>query len=156
MLYHLSYVSEARLLLCLLTILRGCPRLLSIYSGLLAATLERETGFEPATPSLEGSCSSQLSYSRAGVWWRGEDSNLRRHKPADLQSAPVGRFGTSPFHIVRVARILSQDQEAFGATRRPSSGSAPAPRTHPLLALRRSPYPYGAPRLESDYVTLLR
>ena len=58
--------------------------------------LERETGFEPATPSLEGSCSSQLSYSRAGVWWRGEDSNLRRHKPADLQSAPVGRFGTSP------------------------------------------------------------
>ena len=25
---------------------------------------ERETGFEPATPSLEGSCSSQLSYSR--------------------------------------------------------------------------------------------
>ena len=31
------------------------------------------------------------------TWWRGEDSNLRRHKPADLQSAPVGRFGTSPF-----------------------------------------------------------
>ena len=26
--------------------------------------LERETGLEPATPSLEGSCSSQLSYSR--------------------------------------------------------------------------------------------
>ena len=99
--------------------------------------LERETGFEPATPSLEGSCSSQLSYSRASfetfasdghsdfrfpissrrspgrascglaarpapifstsaplcrlfffrlhspaariAWWRGEDSNLRRH-----------------------------------------------------------------------------
>ncbi len=30
------------------------------------------------------------------VWWRGEDSNLRRHEPADLQSAPVDRFGTSP------------------------------------------------------------
>ena len=29
--------------------------------------LERETGFEPATPSLEGSCSSQLSYSRENV-----------------------------------------------------------------------------------------
>ena len=26
--------------------------------------MERETGLEPATPSLEGSCSSQLSYSR--------------------------------------------------------------------------------------------
>ena len=29
-------------------------------------------------------------------WWRGEDSNLRRHKPADLQSAPFGHSGTSP------------------------------------------------------------
>ena len=26
--------------------------------------MERETGLEPATPSLEGSCSSHLSYSR--------------------------------------------------------------------------------------------
>ena len=56
--------------------------------------LERETGFEPATHSLEGCCSSQLSYSRPKFvapmmirwwltaqsfrWWRGEDSNLRR------------------------------------------------------------------------------
>src|SRR5690606_31164459 len=30
------------------------------------------------------------------LWWRGEDSNLRRVTPADLQSAPFGRFGTSP------------------------------------------------------------
>jgi hypothetical protein len=30
------------------------------------------------------------------VWWRGKDSNLRRRKPADLQSAPVGRLGTPP------------------------------------------------------------
>src|SRR5690606_23739879 len=30
------------------------------------------------------------------VWWRGEESNLRRREPADLQSAPFGRFGTSP------------------------------------------------------------
>src|SRR5262249_5414532 len=29
-------------------------------------------------------------------WWRGKDSNLRRHKPADLQSAPFGHSGTSP------------------------------------------------------------
>src|SRR5690349_235757 len=29
-------------------------------------------------------------------WWRGKDSNLRRRKPADLQSAPVGRLGTPP------------------------------------------------------------
>ena len=67
--------------------------------------MERETGFEPATPSLEGSRSSQLSYSRLGElfifshdkMWRGEDSNLRRHTPADLQSAPFGHSGTSPY-----------------------------------------------------------
>ena len=53
----------------------------------------------------------QLSYSRvlptpsllpapdtlhaSSEWW-GKDSNLRRHKPADLQSAPVGHLGTPP------------------------------------------------------------
>ena len=93
--------------------------------------MERETGFEPATPSLEGSRSSQLSYSRlchalqpldpgcrltghrfASLarqgsratgpsellrgWWGEEDSNLRRHEPTDLQSAPFGRLGISP------------------------------------------------------------
>ena len=31
-----------------------------------------------------------------GSWWRGEDSNLRRRQPTDLQSAPFGRFGTPP------------------------------------------------------------
>src|SRR5258706_3400222 len=41
---HLSYMGALR---------RGFPR-----------GLERETGLEPATPSLEGLCSSQLSYSR--------------------------------------------------------------------------------------------
>ncbi len=29
--------------------------------------------------------------------WAGLDSNQRRHKPADLQSAPFDRFGTDPF-----------------------------------------------------------
>ena len=46
----------------------------------------------------------QLSYSRDRIvsssvfrsLWRGEDSNLRRRSPADLQSAPFGRSGTSP------------------------------------------------------------
>ena len=28
--------------------------------------------------------------------WGEQDSNLRRRTPADLQSAPVGRFGISP------------------------------------------------------------
>ena len=30
------------------------------------------------------------------IMWAGKDSNLRRRKPADLQSAPVDRFGTDP------------------------------------------------------------
>ena len=30
------------------------------------------------------------------IWWRGEDSNLRRHSPSDLQSDPFGHSGTSP------------------------------------------------------------
>ena len=46
----------------------------------------------------------QLSYSRSPLhpqnWWRGEDSNLRRHTPADLQSAPFGHSGTSPQQIL--------------------------------------------------------
>jgi hypothetical protein len=35
-------------------------------------------------------------------WWRGKDSNLRRRKPADLQSAPVGRLGTPPRNEPRI------------------------------------------------------
>ena len=30
------------------------------------------------------------------IEWGEQDSNLRRHSPADLQSAPVGHFGISP------------------------------------------------------------
>ena len=30
------------------------------------------------------------------IWWTGEDSNLRRRMPLDLQSSPVGHFGTCP------------------------------------------------------------
>ena len=36
-------------------------------------------------------------YSSIGQMWAGLDSNQRRHKPADLQSAPFGHFGTYPF-----------------------------------------------------------
>lgn len=34
---------------------------------------------------------------RKEKWCRGRDSNPRRRKPADLQSAPVGHFGTSAY-----------------------------------------------------------
>src|SRR5436309_12102061 len=83
--------------------------------------MERETGIEPATNSLEGcdsttellppafeTGSSPLSHFRPqrGLinfvfefrrWWTGEDSNLRRpHGPADLQSAAFDRSATCP------------------------------------------------------------
>ena len=40
----------------------------------------------------------QLSYSRnlQNKWWWGEDLNLRRRMPTDLQSVPFGRSGTPP------------------------------------------------------------
>ena len=41
-------------------------------------------------------CSVRASTATEAGWWRGKDSNLRRRKPADLQSAPVGRLGTPP------------------------------------------------------------
>ena len=31
--------------------------------------------------------------------WAGLDSNQRRREPADLQSAPVDRFGTDPLNL---------------------------------------------------------
>jgi hypothetical protein len=43
--------------------------------------LERETGIEPATNSLEGcdSTTELLPQTRAQNWWRDKDSNLGRH-----------------------------------------------------------------------------
>ncbi len=84
-----------------------------------AHSMERETGIEPA-PSAWKAEVLPLNYSRIGVpsggvlaplheagggmgrialrfdWWREVDSNHRRRKPADLQSAPVGRLGIPP------------------------------------------------------------
>ena len=34
-------------------------------------------------------------------WWAELDSNQRRRKPADLQSAPFDRSGTYPFSVRR-------------------------------------------------------
>ncbi len=33
-------------------------------------------------------------------WWAGQDSNLRRRKPAELQSAPFGHSGTCPYTYI--------------------------------------------------------
>src|SRR6185437_14024775 len=81
------------------------------------SAMERETGIEPA-PSAWKAEVLPLNYSRPARrplpdrpgrlggpaqsqlarvdWWREVDSNHRRRKPADLQSAPVGRLGIPP------------------------------------------------------------
>ncbi len=65
-LYHLSYVGPSKPFgssafgSSAVALIR-CPAPAAIAA---LRRMERETGLEPATPSLEGSCSSQLSYSR--------------------------------------------------------------------------------------------
>src|SRR4051812_31725261 len=39
----------------------------------------------------------------AAVGWAWKDSNLRRHKPSDLQSDPVGHLGTRPTVSLRLS-----------------------------------------------------
>jgi hypothetical protein len=73
-------------------------------------------GIRTRDPELGRLALYQLSYSRpprkptppANHWWRGEDSNLRRHKPADLQSAPFGHSGTSPLQKKQKIRNVSR------------------------------------------------
>src|SRR5262245_8419321 len=57
--------------------------------------MERETGFEPATPSLEGSCSSQLSYSRQFPELRFKPKPIIREYFSVLFYGGEGRIRTS-------------------------------------------------------------
>ncbi len=41
-------------------------------------------------------------------WWAGRDLHPRRHKPADLQSAPFVYFGTDP-NSARSVHIFEED-----------------------------------------------
>src|SRR5437016_6635519 len=80
--------------------------------------LERVMGIEPTSSAWKAEV-LPLNYTRADgrpicrpnltgphrsptEMWRGKDSNLRRRKPADLQSAPVGRLGTPPQNEPRI------------------------------------------------------
>ena len=94
-LYRLSYVSDAK------------------FSDLRQRLNGAGDGNRTRTSSLEGysstiellppggtSCrktdSRGASFRPWSRWWREVDSNHRRHEPADLQSAPVGRLGIPP------------------------------------------------------------
>ncbi len=61
------------------------------------------TRFELVTPSLPRKYSTPELHQLTKLvclMWGEQDSNLRRHKSADLQSAPVGRFGISPNSVI--------------------------------------------------------
>ena len=79
--------------------------------------LLKRAGNEARTrdPNLGRVVLYQLSYSRIlnKKKWGEKDSNLRSHKTADLQSAPVGRFGISPT-IFKISK-----QRADGRIRTP-------------------------------------
>src|SRR5215831_13109006 len=85
-------------------------------------------------------------------WWRGKDSNLRRRKPADLQSAPVGRLGTPPQNEPRIlisqvggvnaslARyLLAEGPPRRGAGRPSGSSGRPGPPAFGPAAARNRP-----------------
>ncbi len=54
--------------------------------------MERETGFEPATPSLEGSRSSQLSYSRQTIVSAAIDTQKNPRTPPSGDPICGGSF----------------------------------------------------------------
>ena len=77
---------------------RGAPwpcglRLRRTQQG--CALLSNQRWFSPTSDSpFQHPAMSQNAYRQN--WWREVDSNHRRRKPADLQSAPVGRLGIPP------------------------------------------------------------
>ncbi len=80
------------------------PRTRSYHLSYVGTTLERETGLEPATNSLEGcdSTTELLPPRTPWMWWREEDSNLRSSQgAADLQSAAINHSAISPNELDR-------------------------------------------------------
>ena len=124
--------------------LRITKDFLADSDGSAPPKLERGTGFEPATTSLEGWCSAtelpprvlvvlKLLPSQHGIptlrlsrgrpqdkseWWAGRDSNPRRREPTDLQSAPFGRLGTCPFQGTRPWAIAANSLRRLPNARR--------------------------------------
>ena len=78
------------------SVLTSSNPLLRLRSGLGNCKLSEPYGSHPSdSKKIESIKLSIFSGSR------GEDSNLRRANPADLQSAPVGRLGTpGSFNII--------------------------------------------------------
>ena len=66
-----------------------------------AHTYHHSQNFNSQNSTLKTQLSKLNSQNSKLILWGEEDSNLRRHLPADLQSAPVGHFGISPYLTVK-------------------------------------------------------
>lgn len=69
--------------------------------------------------------------SHSCTWWREVDSNHRRRKPADLQSAPVGRLGIPPTIVHAPSSAIA------AAVQRPRAIANAFPRSEPRIVLSR-------------------
>ena len=135
MLYQLSYVGLGPSRLTRPTPNHDVQRL----TRSARSRVERETGFEPATPSLEGSCSSQLSYSRPRVprpsvsicfdpgRTRGGEGRIRTSEGESQQIYSLPRLAASvPLRILATRRSGPRPQRSVCKTGK--SVSSPAPR----------------------------
>ena len=67
-----------------------------------------EDGTQTRDPQLGRLMLYQLSYFRNFLWAK-MDSNHRRRKPADLQSAPFGHSGICPFQNQEIKELFSNN-----------------------------------------------
>src|SRR5690242_16000435 len=76
----------------------------------------------------------QSSAFRFSFQWGVQDSNLRRHKPSDLQSDPFDRFGNSPVVVRRRPSHRGAPAEALAWSERlpKNRGRLRAPAAPPL------------------------
>jgi hypothetical protein len=72
-------------------------------AGEEARTLDFQLGrlalYQLSYTRVENKISSK--YANFNKWWRGNDLNIRRLTPADLQSAPFDHSGTTP-HLMEL------------------------------------------------------
>ena len=90
--------------------------------------LERETGLEPATPSLEGWCSSHLSYSRMKtgaklLWIPLLDSPSELPALADSPFSPFSRSGQRAGGERRIRTSVGASQQIYSLPRLTASVS---------------------------------
>ena len=83
--------------------------------------MRAEDGTQTRDPQLGRLMLYQLSYFRISISWARMDSNHRRHKPADLQSAPFGHSGTCPSK-----HCFNNESGRRGSNPRPSAWKANA------------------------------